>query len=64
MTHQRHLGDRHVTAPLSRFLPPPVQACFERVTLAAGVAGADGPAEEPAAEAVRVDVAAKLREMW
>ena len=64
VTHQRHLGDRHVTAPLSRFLPPPVQACFERVTLAAGVAGADGPAEEPAAEAVRVDVAAKLREMW
>jgi len=56
----RH-GDRHVYAPLSRFLPGSIADCFE-----AGPFGGVAP-DNPAdgfASGVRVDVAARLRRMW
>lgn len=58
---QHRLGDRHVYAPRSRFLPDDVLPLFDRAvrTRRAGVAG-DSPAKETAV----VDVAARLRAMW
>jgi len=58
---QQRYGDRHVLAPLTRFLPGAILGCFERASHARRPAGGDGAAEpgQP-----RVDVVAKLREMW
>ena len=58
--HQRH-GDRHIYAPLSRFLPGAIADCFEGVTH-----GRAGGGEVTAAlgGGVRVDVAKQLRKMW
>ena len=60
--HRQHRhGDRHVYAPLSRFLPGAIADRFETVSHGRGI-GAD---DEPGGGAVvRVDVAARLREMW
>jgi DNA helicase-2/ATP-dependent DNA helicase PcrA len=58
--HQRRHGDRHVYAPLTRFLAASTRPYFD-----AGVhrrpehGDAGGDSIEP-----RVDVAARLREMW
>ncbi len=58
---QHRRGDRHLYAPLSRFLPGAIADRFE--TAAYGrQSAADG---DPAGGAgVRVDVAARMREMW
>jgi DNA helicase-2/ATP-dependent DNA helicase PcrA len=56
---QRRFGDRHVYAPRSRFLPDAVLDHFERVAHG-GQAANDGPAVSGA----RIDVAARLRDMW
>ena len=58
---QQRYGDRHVLAPLTRFLPEPILGCFERSSHTRRPVGGDAAAEpgEP-----RVDVVAKLREMW
>ena len=55
----RH-GDRHVYTPRSRFLPDTVLACFERRARARSQP-ADGPARTASP---RIDVGAKLRDMW
>jgi DNA helicase-2/ATP-dependent DNA helicase PcrA len=60
---QQRYGDRHVLAPLTRFLPEPILDRFERSSHARRPVGDDGArAAEPGES--RVDVVAKLREMW
>ena len=59
---QHRHGDRHVIAPLTRFIPETILDRFERVTehdptRARGDAGAD-------AGGVSIDVAARLRALW
>jgi DNA helicase II / ATP-dependent DNA helicase PcrA len=56
---QTRLGDRHVTTPLTRFIPASIRDRFEAVGHGRAVAADQAPA--PAA---RVDVAARLRDMW
>ena len=58
---QHRHGDRHVYAPLSRFLPGAIANCFE--TVRHGRARGGDTAAGPGA-AVRVDVAGRLRNMW
>jgi len=50
-----------VYAPLSRFLPGSIANRFETVSHGRGLGADDDPAGGPG---VRVDVAARLREMW
>ena len=58
---QRH-GDRHVIAPLTRFIPEKLFAHFQRVTIHdPTIAVGDGQADTGA---VRFDVGAKLRALW
>jgi len=60
--HRQHRhGERHVYAPLSRFLPGSIANRFETVSHGRGLGADDDPAGGPG---VRVDVAARLREMW
>jgi DNA helicase-2/ATP-dependent DNA helicase PcrA len=59
---QHRHGDRHVIAPLTRFIPETLLGRFERVTehdptMATG----DG---NPEAGGMRFDVGAKLRALW
>jgi DNA helicase-2/ATP-dependent DNA helicase PcrA len=56
---QNRRGDRHLFAPLSRFLPDSVHEHFERV----GVAK-QHERDRPLASSKTVDVAARLRNMW
>jgi DNA helicase-2/ATP-dependent DNA helicase PcrA len=61
-THgQQALGDRHVYASRTRFIPKGLLGLFEKTTwpMAAPAAVAVGPAQPP-----RVDVAQRLRGMW
>jgi DNA helicase-2/ATP-dependent DNA helicase PcrA len=61
-THgQQKLGDRHVYAQRTRFIPKGLLDLFERVGWPAveAVAPAMAPPAEP-----RVDVAARLKSMW
>ena len=53
-------GDRSVYAARTRFLPPPLLKHFERQTWP--LAGAEPP--RGAADGPRVDLAARMREMW
>jgi DNA helicase-2/ATP-dependent DNA helicase PcrA len=57
---QRKLGDTHVYAPRTRFLPDAVLDRFARVTWGQG-GEAELPSETPAA---RIDAAKRLRAMW
>jgi DNA helicase-2/ATP-dependent DNA helicase PcrA len=57
---QHRHGDHHLYTPRSRFLPEEVLACFERRVHGRGHAL---DARTPGA-AARVDVGAKLRDMW
>jgi DNA helicase-2/ATP-dependent DNA helicase PcrA len=57
---QHRHGDRYVYAPLSRFLPGSIADRFETVSGGHGAEGTDGTS----GASVRVDVAARLREMW
>ena len=57
---QSRYGDRYLHTPLTRFLPPEVRPHFEAVGHGRPVAG-----DEAAAPAgARVDVGARLRDMW
>ncbi len=58
---QNRLGQRHVYAPLSRFLPAAIADRFEVTTYGRAAAPDAAPGTGPA---VRVDVASRLREMW
>ncbi|HXV90920.1 MAG TPA: ATP-dependent helicase [Gemmatimonadales bacterium] len=59
-TGGRPNGDAHVYAPRTRFIPATVAELFEGGVAAPRAAGSDGDA----ALAARVDVAARLKEMW
>ena len=56
----RH-GDRHVYAPRSRFITAAMLDRFERI---AWVAGSPGDATRDGRAEPRIDVAARLRDMW
>jgi DNA helicase-2/ATP-dependent DNA helicase PcrA len=59
-TGGRPNGDGHVYGPRTRFIPESVAGLFERTAGATVTAGTGGAA----APAARVDVPARLREMW
>ena len=59
---QASLGDRHVYATLTRFIPPSVAAHFDAVVPA--TAGGCGTAVDVAPPAPRIDVAGRIRSMW
>ncbi len=59
---QHRLGDRHLYGGLSRFIPPAVAACFERV--GPGPADADSPLATTALPAGLVDIGQRLRGAW
>jgi DNA helicase-2/ATP-dependent DNA helicase PcrA len=59
---QHRHGDRHVIAPLTRFIPDAILDRFERVTVHdPSHSAGDGPAQ---AGPATIDVAARLRAMW
>lgn len=59
---QNRHGDRHVIAPLTRFIPDAILDRFERVTLNdPSYSANDGP---PQVTTVSIDVAARLRALW
>jgi DNA helicase-2/ATP-dependent DNA helicase PcrA len=59
-TQQQRLGDAHVFAPLTRFIPEPIVDRFERrqwpISMVQGIV--------PLPQTKRVDVAARMRDMW
>jgi len=59
VTQQSRMGDRHVYGARSRFLTRAVMACFDEVAW-----GEPAEPSSPAPAAARVDVAARLRDMW
>ena len=61
VTQQAARGDRHVWATLTRFIPPEVEACFERVT----APPPDLPdAPRPGPQTPAFDIAARVRSVW
>ena len=61
VTQQAARGDRHVWATLTRFIPPEVEACFERIT----APPPDLPdAPRPGPQTPAFDVAARVRSVW
>jgi DNA helicase-2/ATP-dependent DNA helicase PcrA len=62
LTQQPRLGDGHVFGTRSRFLTPQVMACFESTTWPATTGGGVGLRAPNALP--RIDVAAKLRDLW
>ncbi|NIJ58930.1 DNA helicase-2/ATP-dependent DNA helicase PcrA [Pseudochelatococcus lubricantis] len=61
-THgQSATGDRHVYASRTRFIPPPLLSLFE---CRAWTVAAPGQVPGPRAQQVRIDVAARMRDMW
>ncbi len=69
VTQQRAFGDRHLYGALTRFIPPEVAACFERVAGRAVGAGSEPVGAPTPAEAARgrvesFDVAARVRSQW
>ncbi len=69
VTQQRAFGDRHLYGSLTRFIPPEVAACFERVAGQA-VGGSSDPASPTTPAETRsrrlesFDVAARVRSQW
>ena len=61
VTQQSPVGDRYVHGARSRFLTEPVVEKFERAAWPDAPAVAAGPAAPAGA---RIDVAARLRDMW
>ncbi len=61
----RH-GDRHVYTPVSRFVSGPALGSFSTMSRGRSMSGGRSAAglDEAAASASRVDVGAKLRQMW
>lgn len=75
VTQQHRLGDRHLYAGLSRFIPPPVAAWFDRVgpdRAPTGTAAPDEPMPtsnatapaEPSGPAATINLAERLRAQW
>jgi DNA helicase-2/ATP-dependent DNA helicase PcrA len=62
-SQHRH-GDRNVLAPRSRFLPDSMLELFERHALARPTVGGRAGADRVRHAGVRVDVGARLRDMW
>lgn len=58
--HQHRHGDRHLYAPRSRFLPDTILSHFETHTVSAPRIEGDGEDLPP----TRIDVGARLRDMW
>ena len=58
---QHRYGDRHVYTPVTRFLPEAILSRFQRVSRGRSAGRLD---EVVSGTEPRVDVAAKLREMW
>ncbi len=62
-THgQSRLGDRHVYAARSRFIPDDLLNLFQ--SIAWPIAGLDDGVRTLTGQAPRMDVAAKMRGMW
>ncbi len=62
-THgQQARGDRHVYAARTRFIPANLLGLFESV--AWPMAGSDSPAVRAASIGPKIDVGAKMRNMW
>ena len=64
VTQQRAYGDRHVYAPVSRFLPPAVLALFDTVEPPALDIAAQAGADPKASVAPLFDITQALRESW
>jgi DNA helicase-2/ATP-dependent DNA helicase PcrA len=62
VTQQSARGDRHLWGGLSRFIPPPVAACFERVCASRPEPVASYT--KPESNAPAFDVAARVRSAW
>jgi len=62
VTQQAARGDRHLWGGLSRFIPPPVAECFERVGAARPEPVASRPG--PGCDAPAFDLAARVRSAW
>jgi len=61
-THGQHsLGDRHVYASRTRFIPDRLLGLFEKATWPTTIAGASARA---ATQGPRIDVGARMRGMW
>jgi DNA helicase II / ATP-dependent DNA helicase PcrA len=56
VTQQRHHGDRHLYASLTRFITPEVAACFDALH-----GGPNAVPDEPASVDTLIDVAAPAR---
>ena len=63
VSEQARHGDRHVYASLSRFITDKAAACFDRVS-AQRPPGAEGSPALDDAPAVRIDLAARVRDRW
>jgi DNA helicase-2/ATP-dependent DNA helicase PcrA len=62
VTQQAARGDRHLWGGLSRFIPPPVAECFERVGGSRHEPVASWPG--PGSDATAFDLAARVRSAW
>ncbi|SIT38177.1 UvrD/REP helicase [Paraburkholderia piptadeniae] len=63
--NQTHLGDRHVWASRTRFIPPHLLPLFDpHAWPPAPVVTAPSPAGLAAAAQAKIEIAAKLRKMW
>jgi DNA helicase-2/ATP-dependent DNA helicase PcrA len=62
VTQQPARGDRHLWGGLSRFIPPQVEACFERVGAARHER--DAPSATSAGAPPSLDLAARVRSAW
>jgi DNA helicase-2/ATP-dependent DNA helicase PcrA len=63
VTQQAARGDRHVWGGLTRFIPPEVEACFERATPALAVTACAAPRATPT-DGPAIDIAARVRSAW
>jgi len=61
---QHRFGDRHVFTPRTRFIPDEILPCFERSSRARTRPDGGEAGQRGGPSAVRVDVAARLREQW
>ncbi len=67
VTQQPAAGDRHLYAPLSRFVTPQVAALLERVAspgCSPGPAPGGSGVDPPHGAAAAIDVGARLRSLW
>ncbi len=61
VTHQAGLGDRHVYASRSRFIPNAIRHCFRESSWPPPAAAFTG---SPASRQSAIDLAANMRDMW